>query len=414
MLTPVKTRIRIGGTGFAYLMVAALIFAAAWLTQNNLMFWAFGLMVGGLLAALLLAALTLRGIRLTRLLPDHAVVGEPLVVRYQIHNGKIWLPVFNLTIQETWGRGRRGWKKTGPLAETPARLGGRPLGWVLHLGLRQTLQAQAVCWPLRRGDLHFERIVVRSSFPFGILQRVLEFVQPGQVLVYPRLYRINRTLWFKLALADPVGRLHLDRGGGTEEFFGLRPYRPGDSLRTIDWKHSAKSSELIARELTQASPPRLILALDLSLLPGARRNAAWEPQSAPDEDPAEQAISLAASVVCAAHLQGYQTGFMVLGAAVGYFKAHHSVPHRGRILEALARLEVPAQPDTVRAPLAAPTLRVTVGPEAAPAQRRCLVLSTQEMAQHVRHLEGGSTRLLARGVVPRTKRQRLSLNDPWT
>src|SRR5690606_15223189 len=99
----------------------ALIVGAANYTQANLLFWAFGLMIGGFVVSMLLAWQSLRGLEVQRLLPSHGVCGEPLVVRYQIKN-RGWLPAFSLIVQETWGKGERGWKRIGPVAEQPPRL----------------------------------------------------------------------------------------------------------------------------------------------------------------------------------------------------------------------------------------------------------------------------------------------------
>src|SRR5690606_25165852 len=132
-----------------------------------------------------------RSLEVQRLLPSHGVCGEPLVLRYQIKN-RSWLPVFSLVVQESWGKGARGWKRVGPIAEKPPRLKGRPIGWVLHLGPHQAIQAEATCWPLRRGPLTFERIVLSTSFPFGVVRKVVEFRHHSSLLVYPHLFRLNR------------------------------------------------------------------------------------------------------------------------------------------------------------------------------------------------------------------------------
>src|SRR5690606_21260727 len=115
-------------------------------------------------------------------------------------------------------------------------------------------------------------------------------------------------------------------GGGTEEFFGLRPYRFGDSFKTIDWKHSARTGSLISREFTQPSPPKIMLLLDLTRQeqPSPDPTTDQHPKSDAQEgrpsrrrpkpsrpdphDPVERAISLAASLVCDAYFYGYQVG----------------------------------------------------------------------------------------------------------
>ena len=209
-----------------------------------------------------------------------------------------------------------------------------------------------------------------------------------------------------MAAADPGGHLRRALSGGGEEFYGLRGYRPGDRLRSIDWRHSARTGQLISREMTLPAPPRLALLLDVreEKTEGGRRkveagNDATSRPSAPSakgsrpqpaayslqpHDAVEQAISLAASLICAAHLQGYATGLSVRGAAAPQFAARHGVLHRGRLLETLALLDMrQPQPPGGAAPSEA-TLIVRAGPAGAGASgRQCVVLSAADMAQYV-------------------------------
>ncbi len=51
-------------------------------------------------------------------------------------------------------------------------------------------------------------------------------------------------------------------GGGFSEVHELRPYRPGDALRDVHWKISAKSDELMVRQAQEREELRLSLSLD--------------------------------------------------------------------------------------------------------------------------------------------------------
>ncbi len=166
-----RSRMQLGLAGVIYAVVAGVILAVAIYTQANLLFWFFGLMVGGFIVSLMIASRALRKLEVHRLLSDHGVAGEMMMLRYELTNHSR-LPLFGLVLMETWGRGRRGWRKAGPIAEEPPMLRGRPHGWLLHLGPKQTLQAEAPCWPVRRGKLRFERIVISMAFPFGIVREV--------------------------------------------------------------------------------------------------------------------------------------------------------------------------------------------------------------------------------------------------
>ena len=53
------------------------------------------------------------------------------------------------------------------------------------------------------------------------------------------------------------------RGGGYSENHELRPYRPGDNIRDIHWKLSAKTGQLILRESMEPVRGRVLLRLDL-------------------------------------------------------------------------------------------------------------------------------------------------------
>lgn len=417
----IRKRFTVGPGGLLYVVVTMLIYAAAQFTQANLLFWGFGLLIGGLVISVAMSWLTMRRIELQRVLPAHGVAGEAMMLRYQLINRKKWTPAFGLRISERWVDDRRRWW-WWRRSRLPDSLNGRPYGWVLHLGANQTAQAEAPCWPTKRGHLHFHRVTVTTTFPFNVIGRVIEYDLPGRVLVYPHLWRIDRRVLHKLSAADPYGRKRLDRGGGHEEFYGLRQYRVGDSMKLIDWKRSARTGELVTRDLTQPSPPRLMVGLDLTGGPPAdekhvarnggrrRRRSAARPQP----DPIESAISLAASLVCDAYFHGYQIGLIVSGADAAAFPIHHSLPHRSRMLETLSLLN-PAQPSPdAQTPAVPPTVIVRpAGHRGTMEVGRAVVFDTAHMDQYVSALQGGSEAVLSRTAAPRTRRQMMQLDESW-
>ncbi len=374
--TRVKLRTDIGPGGVVYLVIAGLILAASYYTQAPLLFWAFGLMIGGVLVSMVLSWQMLRKIEVQRLMPSHGVVGQMTVLRYRLVNRGMF-PVFGMMVSETWGKGFRGWRRFGPMYDDPARLKGRPHGWVMHLGPHQTAQAEAPCWPCHRGHMRFERIMLSTSFPFGVLRRVMVVDQINTVLVYPRLYRMDRGMVNRLSTIDPLGRKRLEKGGGNEEFFGLRPYREGDSMKLIDWKQTAKRSNLVTREMTQPCPPRVMLAVDMRFLwdgseepasvttglrkPSRKEKKIRQKQLETKHEQAELVISLASSVICDAYLRGFQIGLLVLGVPSAVFPMHHSLPHRMRMLESLSMLDVTQRRDDIPGLTEEPTVMVRPG-----------------------------------------------------
>ncbi|MEX2213412.1 MAG: DUF58 domain-containing protein [Phycisphaeraceae bacterium] len=436
----VRHRIQIGPGGMVYGIVAVLIFGAATYTQANLLFLSFGLMVGGLVTSILLSIRAMRKVTITRLPPSHGVVGEPMVIRYRIENRRRFMPLFNLVVREHWGKGRRGWRRTGPVAERPQRLGGQPVGWVMHLGPRETIQAEAIAWPLKRGTLTFDRIELSTSFPFGVIRKVIDIQQRDDVVVYPKLYRVNRRLLGRLTKHDMTGRKARSQAGGQEEFFGLRAYRYGDNFKSIDWKHSARTGDLMSREFTHPAPPKIMLMLDLSppaivealalvarqatkkitserkatvsaepLSNAQRRRLAARPDP---NDPIERAISLAASLICDAYFYGYQVGLLVRGPRCASFAMHHSLPHRTRLLEALASLDMNVQAREEPVMLAEPSVLVHPGEsERSVLGGRCVVLPAARLSEYVREAEVNMSILLATPEAALSRRQ--DADDPF-
>ncbi|MBI1335951.1 MAG: DUF58 domain-containing protein [Phycisphaera sp.] len=415
-----RARTTVGPGGMMYLIIAGMILGVAIYMQANLLFWAFGLMVGGLLVSLVISWLMMRGIVVERLMPEHGVAGEMLMLRYRIENNNLWTAAFGVVIYETWGKGSRGYKKQGPIADWPRRLMGRPFGWVLHVGPRQAVQAQAPIWPQRRGVLGFEKIVVSTSFPFGIVRRSLVFYRPGELLIYPRLYRLNRRLLASATLNDIGGRKHVDRSGGNEEFFGLRKYNPGDSVRKIDWKHSAKTGTLVCRENTRPNPPRIMLALDLVELSGQtpeeekpqtkhRKDKTGHsqsdvPRTLTRHESIERAVSLAASMICDAHLHGYQVGLVVAGMPSLFYPMHHSLPHRTKMLECLSRLDLTSRRLNPTALPLMPSVVIGTGPGFDSANSRALHLSADDLERYVVNEGTAYDGLLVRRPITARKR----------
>ena len=98
----------------------------------------------------------------------------------------------------------------------------------------------------QRGVLQLQRLRISSRFPLGLFLTwsVLNFARTA--LVYPRPAD-NETLPPRHTRA---GSGEGNLGRGSDDFAGLRNYRPGDSLRHIHWKALAKEQGLLTRQFS--------------------------------------------------------------------------------------------------------------------------------------------------------------------
>jgi len=115
----------------------------------------------------------------------------------------------------------------------------------------------------RRGLQRIDRLRVSSSHPFGLF-RVWTWVHaPIVVIVYPRA---AGSLPLPADRATSAGTW--PRGaGGSDEWFGLRPFRDGDSPRQVAWKAYAREAPLLVKEYSSAGSPLRVLSLDAARQP---------------------------------------------------------------------------------------------------------------------------------------------------
>ncbi|MEU1124369.1 DUF58 domain-containing protein [Streptomyces sp. NPDC005899] len=116
--------------------------------------------------------------------------------------------------------------------------------------------------PSRRGDRRAERVTVRSFGPMRLAARQGSHVVPWTVRVLPP-FTSRKHLPSRIArLRELDGRTSaLTRGQGTE-FDSLRDYVPGDDTRSIDWRATARRSEVAVRTWRPERDRHIIIVLD--------------------------------------------------------------------------------------------------------------------------------------------------------
>jgi uncharacterized protein (DUF58 family) len=116
--------------------------------------------------------------------------------------------------------------------------------------------------PTRRGDKSSGLVTVRSVGPLGLAGRQGSRLLPWTVRVLPP-FLSRRHLPEKLAMLRLLDGQHRSviRGQGTE-FDSLREYVVGDDVRSIDWRSSAKASDVMVRTWRPERDRRIVIVLD--------------------------------------------------------------------------------------------------------------------------------------------------------
>ncbi|WP_110240780.1 DUF58 domain-containing protein [Nocardioides gilvus] len=144
--------------------------------------------------------------------------------------------------------------------------------------------------PSRRGDLHTLGLTVRLRGPLGLACRQQSLEVPGTLRSLPA-FDSRKHLPARLArLRELDGRSAVRvRGQGTE-FDSLRDYVRGDDVRSIDWRASARSRNVVVRTWQPERDRRVVLVVDTS------RTSAGRVGDVPRLDSAMDAAQLLAAL----------------------------------------------------------------------------------------------------------------------
>jgi uncharacterized protein (DUF58 family) len=310
-------------SGIFYIAFTLLLAVGAVNSQNNLLFLALGLSIGGLLISGVLSGASLMGVRIERRAPSRAVVGQPLRIRYRVTNANRLVSAFGLHIVEvaTRRRERSFW----------LHLGRQPRTFLSHIPPADSVEAEVVLTPRARGRINLYAVQIWSTFPFGLTRKSVTFAAPRTILVLPPQLPLRRGLITRFTSRSHSGIGEENLAGHGEEFFGLREYMVGDSPRRIAWKRTARTGQVVVRQNAMPSPPRLWVVINF---PRIRAGA-------PPLKPVvleERAIALAASIMRAASDGGMAVGFAVPAAKLLH-PPREGRSHLDRLLTDLAMLE---------------------------------------------------------------------------
>lgn len=142
--------------------------------------------------------------------------------------------------------------------------GARPREHRVDIPPGERRRVATVLSPTRRGDQYAHGVTVRSYGPFRLAARQCTHRVPGTVRALPPFHS-RRHLPGKLSRLRELDGLHraMVRGQGSE-FDSLREYVPGDDVRSIDWRATARAPSVVVRTWRPERDRRILLVLDTS------------------------------------------------------------------------------------------------------------------------------------------------------
>jgi len=295
--------------GLAFLLIA-------WNREINLLYGMFALIVSTLILSHLLPRIALRGVTAKRTLEATAFEGDEMHLRVSVEN-RSWTTRFMLEVLDLI-----------PAAPPGSQ---NPMTFLAKLPRRKERKYSYALPCYKRGEYKVGPLSIQSAYPLGISNIDREMSESMlNLLVYPEIFEIARLSLMGIGSKPISGVEAVSRAGVGEDFFGIREYKTGDSLRYIHWPSTAKHRRLIVKEFEARASVEATIFLDLY-----KGSDIGEGK----ETTLEYAVKIAASVGKVLLEKGHSLQL------IGYGLKNHIVPFaRGlnqlmKILEELARVK---------------------------------------------------------------------------
>lgn len=189
----------------------------------------------------------LTGLSVRREVVDVAWDGQPAVVKLHIHNQGN-LPRCFLQAQDSLPPEAQFFEGDGviPLA-VPARGA-------------QTAEYRVVF--RYRGRYRVGPLSIHATDPLGMFFFAHHLGEQADVLVLPTPLPLPAIESLRGALYTTAGVHSAPVRGDSVEFLGIREYTPGDPLRRVDWKHSARYGDLFVRDFERFTQTEVCVLLE--------------------------------------------------------------------------------------------------------------------------------------------------------
>ena len=118
--------------------------------------------------------------------------------------------------------------------------------------------------PVERGEYHFGKLNVFVSSPLRMISKRYQFQENEMVAVYPSYIQMKKYEF--LAMSNRLtefGLKKIRRIGHTLEFEQIKNYIAGDDVRTINWKATAKRSQLMVNQYQDEKSQPIYSIIDL-------------------------------------------------------------------------------------------------------------------------------------------------------
>jgi uncharacterized protein (DUF58 family) len=236
----------------------------------------------GLTAVLAAIVVTARGLRVEvarEVHPDRVERGRPALAKLRVRN-------------------TARWRQRGFFASDRAGGGARTVPVRALAPGAEAVHRYEVPTAIR-GRMPVGPLVLHRTDPFGLARNRLTAGDTATLWVHPRTYPASARIG-GFPRHHYEGRATQDKLRGSLDVRDVREYQPGDEVRTMHWKATARTGRLMVRDAADPDQPRFTVLLDT-------RATALPPVVF------EEAVDVAASLLASSALAGHHSRLVTSG-----------------------------------------------------------------------------------------------------
>jgi uncharacterized protein (DUF58 family) len=179
-----------------------------------------------------------------------------------------------------------------------------------------------------RGSYRWKTVQAVASDSFGLFESEVELPADAELHIQPKIAKIRMVPLRPDSTLHAPGSIPARRGGTGTDFWGVREYHPGDSLRRLDWRLTARHPrQFFTKEFEQEEIADIALILD------ARQRIDVQ---VGEESLLEHSVNATASLAEMFIRQGNRVSLLTLGDQMTAVFPGYSKLQLNRILRSLA------------------------------------------------------------------------------
>jgi uncharacterized protein (DUF58 family) len=279
--------VHIPNAGLLFSALILLVTILSLSSGNNLLYLVLSALLATLFVSWAPSRLNLSRIGASVRFPNHIFAGESAAFDLTVTNRSRLLPAFSLTVAMSEGSGGNEGGEGAASKSKESAANSTELAYLPIIPARASAGARIEREFPKRGVYPITGFVIHSRFPFGFIEQRRRLEAEGEIVVYPAPLPLDE---FGQAAPPLIGRVESRAKGSGSDLYAIRQYISSDHRRQIDWKATAKTSQVMVREFTRDDDWRVTVVFDARV----EKESTSTPEFA---EKFERGVTLAASLI---------------------------------------------------------------------------------------------------------------------